>query len=232
MSTQLWTVQSSSLAGQLITASPHWQAYTHHRFVEQLAQGTLPQACFQHYLVQDYLFLIHFSRAWALAGFKAQSIDDIRACSATVHALINEELTLHIGYCASFGISEEQMAATQEHPANIAYTRYVMERGLAGDLLDLLVALAPCVIGYGEIGARLGALKTAPEQPCPDHPYQDWIDMYASADYRQVVEAAATQLDRVASLRLGGRMAELQATFDMATRLEVGFWDMGMEATA
>ena len=36
------------------------------------------------------------------------------------------------------------------------------ERGLAGALLDLHVALAPCVIGYGEIGVRLAASRLAP----------------------------------------------------------------------
>ena len=48
-----------------------WQAYTHHTFVEGLRTGNLPRANFLHYLRQDYLFLIHFARAWALAAAKA-----------------------------------------------------------------------------------------------------------------------------------------------------------------
>jgi len=44
-----------------------WQAYTRHRFLRELATGMLPKAAFQHYLQQDYLFLIHFARAYALA---------------------------------------------------------------------------------------------------------------------------------------------------------------------
>ena len=45
-----------------------WEAYTGHAFVRQLAAGTLPEKCFRQYLIQDYLFLIHFARAWALAA--------------------------------------------------------------------------------------------------------------------------------------------------------------------
>ena len=41
------------------------EKYTGHAFVRQLAAGTLPERCFRHYLIQDYLFLIHFARAGA-----------------------------------------------------------------------------------------------------------------------------------------------------------------------
>lgn len=44
-------------------AKPYWQEYTEHQFVQQLAQGTLPKACFQHYLKQDYCYLLHYVRA-------------------------------------------------------------------------------------------------------------------------------------------------------------------------
>lgn len=48
-------------------AAGDWHAYTHHAFVEQLGAGTLPREIFLHYLTQDYIFLFHFARAWALA---------------------------------------------------------------------------------------------------------------------------------------------------------------------
>lgn len=38
------------------------------RYVDlELGDGTLPDAAFRMYLVQDYLFLIQFARAYALA---------------------------------------------------------------------------------------------------------------------------------------------------------------------
>mgnify|MGYP002527789598 CR=1 FL=1 len=55
-----------------------WRDYTDHAFVRGLADGSLPEACFRHYLGQDYLFLIHFARAYALAAYKADSLGDIR----------------------------------------------------------------------------------------------------------------------------------------------------------
>ena len=52
-------------------ASAEWRAYTEHPFTNGLADGSLPEAAFRHYLVQDYLFLIEFARAYALAVYKS-----------------------------------------------------------------------------------------------------------------------------------------------------------------
>ena len=48
-------------------AGDNWTAYTRHAFVEGLSDGTLPHQSFVYYLVQDYVFLMHYARAWALA---------------------------------------------------------------------------------------------------------------------------------------------------------------------
>jgi thiaminase/transcriptional activator TenA len=203
-----------------------WQAYTRHAFVRALADGTLAEPCFRHYLGQDYLFLIHFARAYALAAYKADTMDDIRQAAAALGAIIDVEMDLHVKFCAGWGLSETDMAALPEAEATMAYTRYVLEKGLSGDLLDLHVALAPCVVGDAEIGAELMADA---ETKFDGNPYRDWIEMYASADFQEVARAEVAHMDRLMERRGGpGRMAALTTTFRQATRLEAAFWDMGL----
>ena len=55
-------------------------------------------------------------------------------------------------------IQRIDMEAAPEDLACMAYTRFVLERGMSGDLLDLHIALAPCIVGYAEIGARLTSI--------------------------------------------------------------------------
>ena len=206
--------------------APDWRAYTAHPFVRGLGDGSLPEASFRHYLVQDYLFLIHFSRAYGLAVFKSETLEDMREAAAMAQALLDVEMRMHVQFCAGWGMSEADMAATPEAVATMAYTRFVLARGLQGDLLDLKAALAPCVIGYGEIGAALA--RTAG----PDNPYRPWIEMYAGAEYQQLAAAAARQLDRLGAERLTeARWPALAETFRQATRLEAGFWQMGLDRT-
>lgn len=201
-----------------------WRAYVEHPFVNQLGDGVLPEACFRHYLVQDYLFLIHFTRAYGLAVFKSTTLEDMRAAAATAQALLEVEMPLHVKYCAGWGLTEAEMASAPESVATLAYTRFVLEKGLQGDLLDLLAALAPCVVGYGEIGLRLAERKRT------DNPYQAWIDVYAGREYQQVADDARRQLDRVGAARLTeARWPALAETFRQATRLEAAFWQMGLD---
>jgi thiaminase/transcriptional activator TenA len=175
-----------------------WAAFTRHPFVLGIGSGSLHAAAFRHYLVQDYLFLIHFARAYGLAAFKGETLADIRAAAAGLSAIIDREMRLHVAYCASWGLDEGAMAAVPEANATIAYTRFVLERGLAGDLLDLQTALAPCIIGYAEIGRMLAA---DPETRLDGNPYRAWID---------------------------SRFEALCLLFSQATRLEAAFWEMGL----
>jgi len=210
-------------------AGDTWRAYTRHAFVAGLAEGTLPRAAYLRYLVQDYVFLVHFSRAWALAVTKAETLEEMRACAATVHALLDHEMRLHVETCAAEGITEDELFAAREAPQNLAYTRYVLDAGHSGDFLDLMAALAPCVLGYGEIGARLA-------DEAGDTPYADWIATYAGAAYQQTCGEVGALIDGAVARRLGAapeynpRWSRLCARFEMATRLEVDFWGMGLSA--
>lgn len=204
-----------------------WRAYVAHSFVAGLADGSLPKAAFRHYLGQDYLFLIHFARAYALAAYKADTLAEIRDASAGMSAIVDTEMALHVDYCAEWGLDEAAMEALPEASATMAYTRYVLEKGGQGDLLDLYVALAPCVIGYGEIGARLAA---DPATKQDGNPYVSWIEMYASEEYQGVARTHGMALDRLWVSRAGAaRLESLTRTFERATRLEADFWQMGLD---
>ena len=117
------------------------------------------------------------------------------------------------------------MAATPEAQETMAYTRYVLEAGNAGDLLDLHVALAPCIVGYAEIGSML-----ASKGRMDGNPYRPWIDMYASNEYQAAARRQIKQMDSLLARRGGeGRFASLVETFGEATRLETAFWEMGLK---
>ncbi|MFN4088849.1 MAG: thiaminase II [Alphaproteobacteria bacterium] len=220
-----------TLFERLKAACPReWEAYTRHRFVRELGAGTLPEASFRHYLGQDYLFLIHFARAYALAVYKADTLEDMRRAARSVSVLLDTEMNLHVRFCAGWGMTEAEMAALPEEPATIAYTRFVLERGMAGDLLDLHVALVPCVIGYAEIGRWLA---DDPATKRAGNPYLPWIEMYAGEEYGEVARGAVEQLDRLMTLRAGeGRFESLARTFRQATVAEIAFWDMGLNPPA
>jgi thiaminase (transcriptional activator TenA) len=220
---------SAGLFNRLAAAAGDgWHDYTRHEFVRLLARGDLPEAAFRRYLVQDYLFLLHFARAWGLAVYKSETLAEMRRAQALVAATLDVEIGLHVEYCRGWGLGEAEMAAEPEAPETIAYTRFVLDRGLAGDRLDLEVALAPCMIGYAEIARERMA---DPETRRGGNPYSEWLDMYAGEEYQGLARDMAAALDEQFARRGGeGRFPSLAASFAIAARLEADFWQMGLAA--
>ncbi|MFT3660828.1 MAG: TenA family protein [Gordonia sp. (in: high G+C Gram-positive bacteria)] len=204
-----------------------WPAYTEHEFVHELGAGTLPLPVFQDYLVQDYLFLVQFARANALAAYKSRSLADIVDASRALSAILHET-ELHRRLTASWGIAAEELDRAPEKQATVAYTRYVLDCGMSGDLLDLHVALAPCTIGYAEIGTALDPARRSR----PDHPYAEWIAEYAGGDFQDAAGAAVARLDALAGGPVTGpRFDALVDVFRAATRLEADFWQQALDST-
>jgi thiaminase/transcriptional activator TenA len=178
--------------------------------------------------VQDYLFLIEFARAYALAVYKAPQLSDMREAASGLSAILDVEMNLHVKLCAGWGLSPGDLEQAPAASETLAYTRYVLDAGMRGDLLTLRVALAPCVVGYAEIAARLAARADA---GAATNPYRVWIEEYAGAPYQEVAASAREHLNRLASLYLTpARESELIAVFKEATRLEADFWEMGWRA--
>ncbi|NMT63512.1 thiaminase II [Marinobacter orientalis] len=204
-----------------------WRAYIEHSFVRQLGDASLAREAFQHYLKQDYLFLIQFARAFALAAYKSPTLSDLKQAKEGLQAIVDVELDLHISYCREWGISEEELANLPEARATIAYTRYVLDTGNRGDLLDLHVALSPCMVGYGEIANWLNV--RAETLRGEQNPYDAWIAMYESVEFQEAMEAEIHWLDERLADVSPSRFQQLTRIFSDATRLEIDFWEMGLK---
>lgn len=207
----------------------NWLLYTKHEFVQKLANDSLHENFFLNYLKQDYLFLIQFSKAWSLAILKSDNLEEMKIAASTVNELINFEMGLHISLCKKYGISKFDLENTEEENENIAYTRYVLELGYSGDFLDLLSALAPCVLGYGEIGINLKDSNPKISM------YRKWIETYSSSEYQNVCFNVGKLIDKSFQLRLGEnytntyKWKKTNQIFKKATSLEVDFWNMALK---
>lgn len=208
---------------------PQWTTYTQHPFVMQLGQGTLPHHCFMHYLKQDFLFLKQYARAYALAIYKARTLADMRRALPSVAALLDHEIAHHIDYCGAWHLTEQDMEQEPEDVATVAYTRYVLDAGMQGDIIDLYVALAPCAIGYAEIG---NLLANDTKTLFDNNPYRSWIALYSGEEYQQGVATATIYLNNLlAEISLHSqRGQQLVQTFKVATEMEIAFWQQGLNA--
>ncbi|WVQ95268.1 phosphomethylpyrimidine kinase [Kwoniella sp. CBS 9459] len=209
---------------------PLWKSYVRHPFVVQLGKGTLPRESFEHYIKQDYHYLKHYARAHALGAYKANSFADINAFT-TIAAHIARESQMHVNYCAEFGISLAELQAEPEASPCAAYARYVIDIGTQGDILDLYMSVASCLIGYGEVGLWLKKQVEKGDATLEGNIYKKWMEDYAGEDFLKAVNVGIENLERRVALDPPSeeRLARLTSIWHECVRLESAFWEMGLK---
>jgi thiaminase (transcriptional activator TenA) len=202
-------------------AAAIWEAQHAHPFVVGIGEGTLDFDRFAHWIRQDYLFLIDYSRMLALGTARAPDLATMRRFADLAQATLSEEMELHRSYCEELGISREELEREQMAPTTRGYTDFLVRVAQSGDFAELVAALLPCMWGYSEIGRGLA------DRGLPgDERYAKWIEMYASAEFAELASWCRDLADEVGEgLAPAARLRATDA-FRTSSRYELAFWEM------
>ncbi|TKX74910.1 thiaminase II [Halorubrum sp. GN11_10-6_MGM] len=196
-----------------------WAAQKEHPFVTELADGSLDEAAFRHWVKQDYRYLLDYARVFALAGTKADDEETTRRLTATAHATLDDELDLHRSFAADYGLSVDDLEAVEKAPTCGAYTDFLVRTAHEGSIAEIAAAVYPCGQGYLDAADHMATLATE------DHRYTPFIEKYTSDPFRETVAWLRDLVDRYAEAFPGERDA-MRAAFLRSARLEHAFWEM------
>jgi thiaminase/transcriptional activator TenA len=188
-----------------------------HPTVRGIAAGDLELPRFRAWLVQDYLFLLDYVRLFALAAARAPDTDTLGRLVDLAHSTFHQELSLHRGYAAEFGLGEADLDRAEKSPT---YTDFLLRTAATADFAEVLAALLPCMWGYSELGRAMAA-KGMPAEPR----YRRWIETYADPGFAALAGWCADLLDRAADGLPAARLAACERAFLASLRHELAFWD-------
>ena len=140
---------------------------------------------------QDFQYLKYYARAYGLLVAKSRRFADIKPATDTILNVLNE-VTMHKSYCsAELGISEAELEMMPESSATTAYGAFLLDSGLRGDETQLIVTLAACLLGYGEVGMWLKSQADLPDSwvAWEGNPYRRWMEDYAGVHYQNAVRS-------------------------------------------
>src|SRR5690625_5289486 len=72
-----------------------WNSYLEHPFVKGIGEGTVDKEKFIHYMKQDYIYLIEYSRVFAIGNAKANDLKTMTIFANLLHGTMNFEMDLH-----------------------------------------------------------------------------------------------------------------------------------------
>jgi thiaminase/transcriptional activator TenA len=196
-----------------------WAAQKSHPFVVELAEGTLEESAFLHWVRQDYRYLLDYARVFAIAATKADDEATMTHLMDVAHTVLDYEMDLHRDFAADYGISPEELESVQKSPTCVAYTNYLVRTAHEGSLAEISAALYPCGQGFLDVAEQMADIADG------DHRYTPFIEMYTSDDFREAVEWLRDFVDECGE-RYPGEHDAMEEAFLTSARLEHQFWEM------
>lgn len=178
-----------------------------HPFVQGLADGSLARDRFAGYVAQDAFFLQAFARAYAMGVVRSPDRAGLEAF-ADLLAGVREELRLHDGYAARWGID---LAGVDPDPATSAYTDFLLATAATGGLGEICAAMTPCMRLYAHLGQSLAGR--------PADTYAEWVTTYADPGFEELAVTLERLLDRYAE-----DTPDVARAYRRAMELELGFF--------
>lgn len=201
------------------SAEPAWSRATAHRFVDELAEGTIDDAVFRRYLVQDYAFISSLVRLVGYAVASAPSTEAARRLTGFLGVLTDEE----DDYFERAFDALDVPAADRTHPDVLPPTEaledLLVRGGLEGGYAERLAVLLAVEWVYLE-------WATAIAEANPGVFYlREWIDLHADDDFAAFVGWLRDELDREGPELNDRRRRLVERHFRRAVNLEVDFFE-------
>ena len=189
------------------------------QFIQELQQGSLSKEIFQHYIIQDGIYLGEFSRALAIISAKAPSPDLQLQFARSAAEAIAVERALHEEFFAEFNIASEVALATQPSPTCLNYTNFLLATAYQYSFSIGVAAVLPCFWIYLEVGKHIY------QQAGKTNRYQKWIDTYVDVDFESAVEGVIDVVDDLATKAGTDELSVMNRVFYRAAQFEWMFWD-------
>lgn len=192
-----------------------WQEATIHPFLQECQQGTIQPQQFNTWLVQDYLFVLDFTRfvAKILAIAPPHDFDILLA---GLSALKDE-----LNWFQAKATERQLQLDTEKQPTCIEYCDY-MQSLSAMPYAVQATALWAIELAYNQGWQLPGAMPP---------PYTEFADRWGNSDFTTYVGCLEQQADAALSEASEEVQQQAVAAFLNVAKLEKDFWQMAYRLT-
>ncbi|MEM8722337.1 MAG: thiaminase II [Cyanobacteria bacterium P01_G01_bin.39] len=188
-------------------------------FIQELQQGSLSKEIFQHYIIQDGIYLGEFARVLAIISAKAPTPKLQLQFARYAQDAIAVERGLHEEFFAEFGITPEIALSSQPSPTCLNYTNFLLATAYQHSFAIAVAAVLPCFWIYLEVGKHIYQAGNNV------NPYQKWINTYIDPEFEASVTEVIQVTNDLASEVTPAESAMMRQVFYRASQFEWMFWD-------
>lgn len=200
---------------------PIWEQCMKTSFLVNMENGTLDEACFKGYIVDDSLYLREYAKVFAWGIVNAQDMDAMRTFYSFLSFVNEGEGSTRLQYLHRYGLKDEEVQKLPQRPENKAYTDCMIEGAKLG-VPECMMASLPCTLSYGWIFKIM--LERFPH--VRDSVYWPMIQDYAQEDYEVICRKWVDFANKVCENLPEERLNQCMEIFRKCSVHELHFWEM------
>ncbi len=190
---------------------------THHRFVSQMADGSLSPEIFKTYFLQDYVFVNDLVPLAAQGIAKAPNLDAASIFNEFLVGVLDPENDLFMRFFDELGATQEDYSSAKASPTTQAFGDFLVRTSLEGTFDEIALVLYVTEGTYLDWGTRLLKEGADPNNAV----YREWIDLHGPAVLGSLVSWLESYINN------HSQITEERADylFHTALRYEFLFWE-------
>lgn len=202
-----------------------WEDAANCRFINEMADSTLSKEKFLDYIIQDSIYLRDYMKIFAYAITVSKTWKDMQLYYAMLGYVDDGENKTRLSYLADAGMTDADVDQTEMHPQCRDYCAFLKDAGQSGDELRIIMAMLPCMLGYGYVFQSLRA--RAPQ--VMETYFGPLVADYTMPEYTEYCEYWIQVTNEKCASCTEKEKKDLMAVFHRASEHELWFWQMAGE---
>ena len=199
-------------------AEPAWSAAVDHRFVEEIRDGTIDDAVFRRYLIQDYAFVGSLVGLVGAAVATAPTMDAKASLDDFLGVLTDEEDDYFERAFDVLDVPATDRTDPERARVTAAFDDLV-HRAAGEGYPEALAVLVPAEWIYLTWASSI-------ERDLDRFYLQEWVDLHATPGFEATVDFLRSELDEGAEDLSAVQQERVERHFQRTVDLEVAFFDM------
>ena len=204
-----------------------------HPFVVSVRDGSIDVGTMRWYLEQDFLYLVHYGRAFKILSARVPVENAARHLTSCAEALSPTRLGKEAASAfAIAGLKYEDVMQAEQAPYTRLYTDHLLATACLDPYPSAMASLMPCPMTYQRLFSEPEPDGSPPpvmqSEPATESAKlcKAWVKHYGSKGYRAYVSKWEKIIDEVAEQASAAEQDAMLKEFDLATRMEYMFWEM------
>ncbi|MCV0426037.1 MAG: TenA family protein [Roseibium sp.] len=201
-------------------AEPFWSKATDHPFTRAIGDGTMPEAAYARYLIEDYTFITDLASTLGYLVAKAPRMPSKTRLSAFLALLTSEENDYFLRSFDALGVEPETYETAAQSPTTRDFAKLLLTsagQGSYADGLACLLCAEWCYLTWG--------LREA-QKPRPDAFYlAEWIDLHAVPGFEDFVNWVQEEMNGIGPSLAFEEQETVANLFRRMSALEYAFFE-------